>query len=49
MGIAVAGRQLHEAQPVAMGIETHGLGVDGDHRTEGESGRKVAAVKADRH
>ena len=37
MGVAVAGRELDQAQPVAMRIEAHGLGVDGDrwNRTTG--------------
>ncbi len=49
MGVAVAGRKLDQAKPVAMGIEPHGLGVDGHAGTKRQVGGKVAAMKADRH
>ena len=45
MGVAVAGRQLHQAQPVAMRVEPHRLGVDRDRRTEGEALRKIAMMQ----
>jgi hypothetical protein len=41
MGIAVAPRQLDDAEPVAMGVEPHGLAVDSDDGPEIETGRKV--------
>ena len=41
MAVAVAGRQLHQAQPVAIGLQAHGLGVDRDDRPEVEPGRQV--------
>ena len=49
MGIAVAGRELDQAKPVAMRVETHGLGVDGHDRAERDVGRQVAAMELDRH
>ena len=50
VGGAVAGRKLHDAQPVAADIETHGLGVDRDRAAlvAGEV-RQIAAVQADGH
>ena len=50
VGGAVAGRKLHDAQPVAADIETHGLGVDRDRAdlVAGEV-RQIAAVQADGH
>lgn len=49
MAVAVAGRKLREAKPVAQRVETHGLGVDGDARPETKASRKIALVKMDRH
>ena len=49
MGIAVAGRELDQAEPVAMGVEAHRLGVDRHDGAERQIGGKVAAMKADRH
>ena len=49
MRVAVAGRELHEAEPVAAGNEAHGLAVDGHHRPEVEPGRKIAPVEVVRH
>ena len=45
MGIAVARRQLHEAELVAAGIESERLGVDRDRGPEIQSGGQVALVK----
>ena len=44
VAVAVAARELHQAEPVAMGIEAHGLGVDGHRIAEGEPRRQVAAM-----
>ena len=49
MRVAVAGRKLRQAQPVAPRIEAHRLGVDGDRRAEGEALGKIALVKLNRH
>ena len=34
MGVAVAARELHEAQPVAVRVEPHRLGIDRDRIAE---------------
>jgi hypothetical protein len=34
MGVAVAARKLHHAEPVAQRVEAHGLAVDGHDRAE---------------
>src|SRR5438270_13683139 len=49
MGIAVAGRQLNQAQPVAMRVEPHRLGVDSDRRNEGEALGKLAMMQLMAH
>ena len=49
LGVAVAAAQLHHAEPVATEREAHGLGVDGDRRSQIETLRKVAFVKPNRH
>ena len=49
IGVAVAARELHEAQPVAMRIEAEGLGVDGDDGPEIGAVRQIALVQADGH
>ena len=38
MGVAVAGRELDQAKPVAMRIETHRFGIDGHDRPERQFG-----------
>ena len=50
MLVALAVRQLHQAQPVAAGHQAHRLGVDGD-RPVGELDVRgqVFLVKMDRH
>ena len=42
-----AGRQLHHAQRIAAKAQPHGLGVDGDGRTEVEAVGKVAVIEVD--
>jgi hypothetical protein len=49
VAVAVAGRKLREAEPVAQRVETHRLGIDGDARTEIDTGWKIALMKMDRH
>ncbi len=44
MSIAVARRQLHQAQLVAQGIESERFGIDGDLRSEIEPRRQIAFV-----
>src|SRR5260221_3267232 len=44
---AVAGGELHQAQPVAVRVEPHGLGVDGDVGAEIEVGGQITAMKVD--
>ena len=50
VGGAVAGRQLHHAQPIAVGIEPHRLGVD-RHGADAivRQIRQIAAVQANGH
>ncbi len=49
VGAAVAVRHLHHAEPVAMRIEPHGLGIDRYRsRVAGQIGQ-IAAVQADGH
>ena len=49
MGVAIAGRQLHDAQTVASALQPHGLGIDRDRVAEVEPGRQIATVKGDAH
>ena len=49
IGGAVAGRELHHAEPVAVGVEPHGLGVDRHRARVGRQVGQVAAVQADGH
>ncbi len=50
IGAAIAGRELHDAEPVAMRIEPHGLGID-RHLAAGivAEVRQVAAMQSDGH
>ena len=45
--VAVAGGELHQAEPVAMRIEAHGLGIDSDDGTQGEAFRQIVPVQMD--
>src|SRR5262245_3166968 len=45
--MAIALRELHQAEPVAMGIEPHGLGVDGDRAAGQTAPREVPLIKFD--
>src|ERR1700693_631829 len=47
MRVAIAARQLHQAQPVAMWVEPHRLGIDGDDRPQHKALRQVVPVKVD--
>ena len=49
VGGAVAGRKLHHAEPVAVGVETHGLGVDRHRALVGGEVGQIAAMQADGH
>src|ERR1700749_1452374 len=49
MRVPIAGRQLHEAQPVAMRIEAHRLGIDRNNRSEVEPFRQITAIKSIGH
>ncbi|MDT4877494.1 hypothetical protein FQZ97_1130150 [compost metagenome] len=49
VGAAIAGRELHDAEPVTMRIEPHGLGIDGDLAAIARKIRQVAAVQSDGH
>jgi hypothetical protein len=49
IGRAVAGRELHHAEPVAMRIEPHRLGVDRDRAAVARQVGQIAAVQADGH
>ena len=45
MAIAVAARELRQAEPVAQWIETHRLGVDGDRGAEVDAVRQIAFMQ----
>ena len=47
VSVAVAGGELHQAEPVAMRIEAHGLGIDSNDGTEGEAFRQIVPVQMD--
>ena len=49
MGVAVAGRELNDAELVAAGNQAQGFGIDGDGSAEIQSGGQVALVKLDGH
>ena len=49
MADAVAGRQLRQAEPVAMGIEAQGFGVDRHQRAQIEPVRQIALVQMNFH
>ena len=49
MGGAIAGRKLDEAQAVAVGVETHGLGIDGDAVAPGQTVGQITVVQVDGH
>ena len=44
---AVAARELHEAQPVAMRIEPERLGIDRDTARERQPGRQISIMQLD--
>ena len=44
---AVAARELHEAQPVAMRLEPERLGIDRDAARERQPGRQISIVQLD--
>ena len=46
MADAVAGRQLRQAEPVAVGIEAQGFGIDGHQRAQIQAGRQIALVQS---
>ena len=47
VGVAVAGGELHQAEPVAMRVEAHGLGIDRDDRAQRQAFRQVVPVQMD--
>ena len=49
MAHAIAGRELHQAQPVAMRVQSHRLGVDGDGGAKVDAFRQIAAMKMGAH
>ena len=49
VAFAVARRELHEAQPVAMGMEAHRLGVYGHNGAEIDTRGQVVLVQVDPH
>src|SRR5580700_111420 len=49
MSVAVAGRQLDEAQPIAMRVEPHRFGVDRNNRSETEPFGQITAIKSISH
>src|SRR5262245_7864870 len=49
LGLPVAARQLHEAKPVAMGVEPERFGIDGDGVAEDAARGQVFSMQLDRH
>ena len=49
MADPIPGGQLRQAQPVALGIEAQGFGVDGDQRPQIQTVRQVALIQLDLH
>src|SRR5712671_6311654 len=49
MRVPVAARQLNQAQPVAMRVEPHGLGIDRNRRAEGHPLGKIAVMQLMTH
>ena len=49
MRVPIAGRELDEAQPVAMRVEPHRLGVDRNNRSEVEPFGQITAIKSIGH
>src|SRR5690348_4353858 len=49
MRVAIACRKLQEAQSVAMRVEAHRFGVDGNCRSEVDAFRKIIAIKVVGH
>jgi hypothetical protein len=47
--LAIARRELDQAQAIATGIESHGLRVDGNDRPKIEIARQVLLMQVDRH
>src|SRR5689334_14798688 len=45
--MAIARRQLHEAQPVTIRVQSHGLGIHGDDRSKGQIIRQIVAMQMD--
>ena len=45
MGLAIACRELHEAESVTMRIETHGFGIDRNDRTQIEIIGQIAIIE----
>src|SRR5215472_10045986 len=43
--MTIAGGELHQAQPVPMGVEAHGLGIDRHGAPQVEALRKVVPVQ----
>ena len=49
VAVTVAARDLHQAEPVAVGVQAHGFGVDRNRIAEGQAGRQIALVEVERH
>src|SRR5262249_15283272 len=49
MGVAVPGRELDQAQPVAIWVEPHCLGVDGDDRPKADAFGQIGVIKLVAH
>src|SRR5579862_8106809 len=49
MSVAVAGRKLHQAKPVAMRVQPHRLGVDRDSRPKIDPFGEIASVELMAH
>ena len=45
--LAVAGGKLHQAEPVAVRLQAHRLGIDRDHGAERQALRQVVPVQMD--
>jgi hypothetical protein len=49
MRITVATRQLHNAQPVTVCLQAHGLGIDGNGLAKVNVGGKIVLMDKNRH
>jgi hypothetical protein len=49
MGGAIPGGELHNTQTVAVIVQTHGFGINGNHGAEIQSRGQIALMQCDGH